>query len=61
MNKKEKILIMELLVQEYYRKVEEHDGCFVDKDFEYYDKLSLLHEKLFNSTFKNSMYWGLLL
>ncbi len=60
MNKQEKIFIMELLVQECFRKSEEHDGCFVDKDFEYYDKISSLHKKLFDTTFKDSMYWGLL-
>ena len=60
MNKKEKIFIMELLVQEYLRKAEEHNGCFVEENTEYHDKISSLHKKLFDSTFKNSIYWGLL-
>ena len=59
MKKQEKILIMELLVQEYWRKSEEHDGCFLDEDSEYHDKISSLHKKLFDTTFKDSMYWGL--
>ena len=60
MNKKEKIFVMELLEKEYRKKSKEHDGCFIDEDVEYHDKISLLHKKLFDTTFKDSMYWGLL-
>jgi|TARA_B110000259_G_scaffold177443_1_gene214618 hypothetical protein len=60
MNKKEKILIMELLYQEYWKKSEENNGNFCDEDPEYHDEISGLHEKLFSTTFKNDMYWGML-
>ena len=58
MNKKEKIFVMKLLEQEYYKKSKEHDGCFNDEDPEYYDEICSLHKKLFATTFRNSMYWG---
>jgi len=59
MNKKEKIFVMELLEQEYFKKSKEHDGCFIDEEPEYHNEISSLHKKLFATTFKDSMYWGL--